>query len=233
MRRRLAPFVLLGAVICAAMGALGPVGTTAAAPPAVSTPADVIAGVRDAYQALSDLSADFTQSTSVPGFSTALQSKGKVFLAKGKMRWDYTEPSDQQIYVTDRRIQYYIPAHKQVIVSTLTPEADDQIPLHLLMTLARVDEYFTAGWEDPRSPQRDGAFRLRLEPKSPAADLEYVTVGVDTRSRIVTAVALHPKNGNVSSFVFSRVAVNPRLDPSRFEFSVPSGIEVVETPSLR
>lgn len=230
-RRAFAPLVPLVAVIAVAMGAPGVAGPTAAAAPA--TPAEVIAGVRDAYQALSDLSADFTQSTSVPGFSTALQSKGKVFLAKGKMRWDYTEPSDQQIYVTDRRIQYYIPAHKQVIVSTLTPEADDQIPLHLLMTLARVDEYFTAVWEDPRAPQRDGAFRLRLEPKNPAADLDYVTVGVDPRSRIVTAVALHPKNGNVSSFVFSRVAVNPQLDPSRFEFAVPSGIEVVETPSLR
>jgi outer membrane lipoprotein carrier protein len=198
-----------------------------------TTPGEVAAGVRDTYQALTDLSADFSQSTTVPGFATTLQSKGKLYLAKGKMRWDYTEPSNQQIYVNDRRIQYYIPAHKQVIVSTLAPENDDQIPLHLLMTLERLDQDFTVAWENPASPRQEREYRLRLVPKQPAADLEYVTVGVDVERGVVTSVALHPKNGNVSSFVFSRLAVNPRLDASLFSFTVPSGIEVVETPTLR
>jgi outer membrane lipoprotein carrier protein len=207
------------------------VGTLAAAAP--STPAEVAAGVRETYQSLADLSADFAQTTTVSGFSTTIRSKGRVYLAKGKMRWDYTEPSNQQIYVNERRIQYYIPAHKQVIVSTLTPENDDQIPLHLLMTLDRLDQDFIVSWEDPASPRRDAEYRLRLEPKRAVADLDYVTVGVDAQRRVVTSIALHPKNGNVSSFVFSKLAVNPRLDASLFSFSVPAGIEVVETPSLR
>jgi len=202
----------------------------AAAP---ATPGEVAAGVRETYQTLSALSADFSQSTTVSGFATTLQSKGKLYLAKGKMRWDYTEPSNQQIYVNDRRIQYYIPAHKQVIVSTLAPENDDQIPLHLLMSLERLDHDFSVAWEDPAAPRREGEYRLRLVPKQPEADLEYVTVGVDAERRVVTSVALHPKNGNVSSFVFSKLVVNPRLEPALFSFSVPSGIEVVETPTLR
>ncbi len=200
---------------------------------APATPGEVAAGVRETYQALSDLSADFAQSTSVSGFATTVQSKGKVYLAKGKMRWDYTEPSNQQIFVNEGRIHYYIPAHKQVIVSTLTPENDDQIPLHLLMTLERVDQDFTVTWEDPASPRRDQEYRLRLEPRHPVADLEYVTVGVDVQRGVVTSVALHPKNGNVSSFVFTKLAVNPRLDAALFSFTVPAGIEVVETPTLR
>jgi outer membrane lipoprotein carrier protein len=210
--------------VCAAwmLGAAAPV-----------SPGEVAAGVRETYQALSDLSADFAQSTTVSGFATTVQSKGKVYLAKGKMRWDYIEPSNQQIYVNEGRIQYYIPAHKQVIVSTLTPENDDQIPLHLLLTLERVDQDFTVAWEDPASPRRDQEYRLRLEPKRPVADLEFVTVGVDVQRGVVTSVALHPKNGNVSSFVFTKLAVNPRLDAALFSFSVPPGIEVVETPTLR
>lgn len=220
MTRRVASLLLL----CGAMG------WGAAAP---TTPAEVAAGVRETYQALSDLSADFAQSTTVSGFSTTMQSKGKLYLSKGKMRWDYTEPSNQQIYVNDRRIHYFIPAHKQVIVSTLTPENDDQIPLHLLMTLERLDQDFTVTWEDPASPRRDQEYRLRLEPKRPVADLKYVVVGVDAQRRVVTSVALYPSNGNVSSFVFSKLVVNPRLDASLFTFTVPSGIEVVETPTLR
>lgn len=220
MTRRVACLLLL----------CGSVGWGAAAP---TTPAAVTAGVRETYQALSDLSADFAQSTTVSGFSTTVRSKGKVYLAKGKMRWDYTEPSNQQIYVNEGRIHYYIPAHKQVIVSTLTPDNDDQIPMHLLMTLERLDQDFTAAWEDPASPRRDAEYRLRLEPKRPVADLEYVTVGVDAQRRVVTSVALHPKNGNVSSFVFSKLEMNPRLDASLFSFTVPPGVEVVETPTLR
>ncbi|MFZ5861457.1 MAG: LolA family protein [Nitrospirota bacterium] len=213
------------ALAIAAAGTLG-----GAAPP---TPADVVSGVRETYHALADLSADFAQSTTVTGFSTTIQAKGKVYLAKGKMRWDYTEPSNQQIYVNEGRIQYYIPAHKQVIVSTLTPENDDQIPLHLLMTLERLDQDFVVSWEDPASPRRDAEYRLRLEPKRAVADLDHVTVGVDAQRRVVTSIALHPKNGNVSSFVFSKLAVNPKLEASLFSFSVPAGIEVVETPTLR
>lgn len=227
MRRRAGIPLMACAIVMMGAGT----GWSGAVPAAA--PSEVTAGVRDAYQAMTDLSADFTQSTTVPGFATTLQSKGKVYLAKGKMRWDYTEPSNQQIFVNDRRIQYYIPAHKQVIVSTLTPEADDQIPLHFLMTLARLDEQFTVGWEDPAVPQREGAYRLRLEPKSPTADLDYVTVAVDAQRRLVTAVALHPRNGNASSFVFTRLAVNPKLESSLFSFSVPPGVEVVETPTLR
>jgi len=56
---------------------------------------------------------------------------------------------------------------------------------------------------------------------------------VDVERRVLTSVALHPKNGNVSSFVFSKLSVNPRLDASLFSFTVPAGIEVVETPTLR
>jgi outer membrane lipoprotein-sorting protein len=123
----------------------------AAAP---TTPAEVAAGVRETYQALTDLSADFSQSTTVPGFASTLQSKGKLYLAKGKMRWDYTEPSNQQIYVNERRIQYFIPAHKQVIVSTLSPENDDQIPLHLLMTLERLTK--TSPWPGKTRRRRAG-----------------------------------------------------------------------------
>jgi outer membrane lipoprotein carrier protein len=209
---------------------LGGSALGAAAP---ATPDGVVAGVRETYRGLSDLSADFTQTTTVPGFSTTLASKGRVYLAKGRMRWDYTEPSDQRIYVNEGRIQYFIPAHRQVIVSALSPDTDDQIPLHLLMTLDRLDEGFTVAWEDPAAPAREGAYRLRLTPKTPTADLDHVTVGVDPQRRVVTAVALHPKNGNVSSFVFSRLIVNPRLDASLFAFTVPEGIEVVETPALR
>ncbi len=210
---------------------LGGILTFGAAAP--STPDEVVAGVRDTYGALSDLSADFTQTTTVSGFSTTLVSKGRVYLAKGKMRWDYTEPSNQQIYVNDGRVQYYIPAHKQVIVSTLSPDTDDQIPLHLLMTLDQLDTHFVVTWENPAAPRRDGVYRLRLAPKHPVADLEYVTVGIDPRRRVVTAISLYPKNGNASAFVFSRLVVNPRLEATLFSFSVPEGIEVVETPTLR
>lgn len=219
-----------GSAIVGLVVLLTTVGSVEAASPTVD---DIVAGVRETYRTLSDLSAEFTQTTTVAGFSSTLASKGRVYLAKGKMRWDYTEPSNQQIYVNDTRIHYYIPAHKQVIVSTLSPDVDDQIPLHLLMTLDRLDAQFSVAWEDPGTPRRDGAYRLRLTPKAPMADLDHVTVGVDEERRVVTAVALYPKNGNVSSFAFSRVTVNTRLATALFSFSIPEGVEVVETPSLR
>src|SRR5206468_8580826 len=66
--------------------------------------------VEPRYRKMTDLTADFNQSTTVKGFATALQSSGRIYLkGPGKLRWDYLEPNLEQIFVDNEQVQFYVP----------------------------------------------------------------------------------------------------------------------------
>ena len=67
-----------------------------------STPATpkIVKKIQDQYQATQSLEADFTQVNHYEGFSSTFTSKGRLYIKRpGKLRWDYLEPSKQQVFV--------------------------------------------------------------------------------------------------------------------------------------
>src|SRR5437660_10008465 len=101
---------------------------------------EIVNKVEARYRKMTDLTADFTQSTTVKGFAKPLQSSGRVYLKRpGKLRWDYLAPTLEQIFVDNDKVQFYIPEHKQVMVGQLSKLADSQAPLHLLQGVGRLD----------------------------------------------------------------------------------------------
>src|SRR5947208_442048 len=105
---------------------------------------EIVNKVEARYRKMTDLTADFNQSTTVKGFATALQSSGRVYLKRpGKLRWDYLEPNLEQIFVDNDRVQFYVPEHKQVLTGQLSKMADSQAPLQLLQGAGRLDKHYS------------------------------------------------------------------------------------------
>ncbi|HET6370135.1 MAG TPA: outer membrane lipoprotein carrier protein LolA [Nitrospiria bacterium] len=67
---------------------------------------EVVQKTQDAYEKVRDIEADFTQKVVFKDFDTPFTSAGQVYLKRGKMRWDYKEPSKQQIFVEDEKVLY-------------------------------------------------------------------------------------------------------------------------------
>ena len=64
----------------------------------VSAVEDLVGKVDARYAQTQDLQADFTQETILEGFSTGFTSSGRLYLKKpGLLRWDYLQPSEEQI----------------------------------------------------------------------------------------------------------------------------------------
>src|SRR6185295_11132212 len=77
------------------------------------------------------------------GFANPMTFKGRLYLKRpGKLRWDYSQPTKQQVYVNDNKVWVYVPEHQQAVISSLAEENDSQLPIHLLSWAAELEREF-------------------------------------------------------------------------------------------
>ena len=198
---------------------------------------EVVKKLQARYEQTKDLQADFQQTTRIEGFATPLTSSGRMLIKKpGLLRWDYRDPTVEEIYVNRNDVMMYVPEHKQVLVGKLTQMAASQAPLQLLQGVAKIDEEFEI--ESTRGGERGegGLPLITLTPKSTEPDasrsVSKLVVEVQPKTYFIKTVTIHEISGNISTFVFSGLKPNTGLKNGVFEFKVPAGVEVVKAPTL-
>jgi outer membrane lipoprotein carrier protein len=210
------------------------VGVCVAEPAPAADPAkDLVNKIEARYQKTTDLTAEFAQPTSVRGFASAIHSSGRVYLKRpGKLRWDYLEPTLEQIFVQNDRVQFYIPEHKQVLNGQLSKMADSQAPLRLLQGIGRLDEHYRVALM-PDGARGDGGLPLlTLTLPEGGPDQPRIVVEVEATTHFLRRVELHDVNGNVSTFTFRAIKANTGLKDDLFVFTVPKGVAVITAPTL-
>lgn len=220
LRRALAAFLIGGACLAGPVQAGDPVK-------------DLVKKVEARYQKTTDLAAEFAQTTSVRGFASAIKSAGRVYLKRpGKLRWDYLEPTLEQIFVDNDKVQFYIPEHKQVLNGQLSRMANSQAPLQLLQGIGRLDEHYVVALAPDGAKGNGGLPILSLTLPDGGPDQPRIVVEVDAATHYLRRVELHDVNGNVSTFTFSALRANTGLKDELFVFTVPKGVEVITAPTL-
>ena len=194
---------------------------------------DLVKKVEARYQKTTDLTAEFAQTTAVRGFASAIKSAGRVYLKRpGKLRWDYLEPTLEQIFVENDRVQFYIPEHKQVLNGQLSKMTNSQAPLQLLQGIGRLDEHYLVALTPDGARGNGGLPLLSLTLPEGGPDQPRIVVEVDAATHFLRRVELHDVNGNVSTFTFSALKANTGLKDEVFVFTVPKGVEVIAAPTL-
>jgi outer membrane lipoprotein carrier protein len=198
---------------------------------------DVVKQLQARYEKTKDLQADFSQNTRIEGFERPVTSSGKVYIKKpGRLRWDYLDPANEEIYVNHDDVKVYVPEHKQVLVGKLTQMAASKAPLELLQGAAKLDESFDI---QPTTGKERGIGGIRLITLIPRAkdqeatrSLQRIVVEVFPKSYFIRTVSLHEMSGNVTTFEFSGLKPNLGLSNELFDFTTPSDVEVVKAPIL-
>jgi outer membrane lipoprotein carrier protein len=198
--------------------------------------AEIVKKIQARYEKTKDLQADFTQETRIEGFTTPVLSSGRVYIKKpGRLRWDYREPSIEEIYVNKDDVRMYVPEHKQVLVGKLTHMAASQAPLQLLQGVAKIDEEFEV---QPAGQERGagGIRRVTLIPKvgrsEPSRAIQRIVIEVQPKTYFLKTIALHEISGNIATFEFMDLKPNSGLADELFEFKTPADVEVVKAPVL-
>ncbi len=198
---------------------------------------EVMKRLQARYEKTKDLQADFTQKTTIEGFERPMTSTGKVYIKKpGRLRWNYLDPSTEDIYVNRDDVKVYVPEHKQVLVGKLTQMAASRAPLGLLQGAAKVDASFDAG---PTAGKARGVGGIRLvtlvpKPREGQAHgtMQKIVVEVFPQTYFIRSLSLYELSGNVSNFEFSSLQSNIGLDDELFIPKFPPDVEVVKAPVL-
>jgi outer membrane lipoprotein carrier protein len=198
---------------------------------------EVVKQLQARYEKTKDLQADFSQKTKIEGFERPVTSAGKVYIKKpGRLRWDYLDPSSEQIYVNQNDVKMHVPEHKQVLVGKLTQMAASRAPLELLQGAARLDESFDIEPAAGTARGAGGIPLITLIPKGKEPDttqnLQKIVVEVFPKTYFIRTVSLYEISGNVAVFEFSNLKPDLGLGNEVFDFKAPPDTEVVRAPVL-
>jgi len=202
-----------------------------AAPLGVSSAADelqrALARLQERYESTRTLTADFRQTVESPTLATPLESHGTVAFEKpNRMRWDYAEPDEQVIVGDGETLWIYQPGEHQVIKASLAEAFQATTPVTFLAGLGRVERDFEATLER-EEPER---WALRLVPRHDGGigTLRLLVRKLDgsvEEARITDAL------GTTTRITFSHERRNTALDPQRFRFTPPPGVDVIRPPA--
>lgn len=198
----------------------------AAAP--VPTLDDVIRGVEGAYGKMIDLRGEFTQSALNKSLNQTIDARGTVYLKKGgKLRWEYAEPTRQEIVSDGKTIWIYTPQLNQVNTGP-APEALAGPAGSFLSGLGKLREHFSVRFLNPAQPKdADGNVVLDLTPRQPQPTLVRLVLALDGKSYDVRKAVVYDQFENTVTMRFTSLAVNSGLPDKLFAFTPPPGAATV------
>lgn len=219
---------------------------------------DVIKALEDPFKvnaplqsAIVDFQADFFQESRVASLDRVQRGRGRVTVKfdrartdrvpRALFRWEYDQPTTQEIVSNGQTMWVYLPENRQVIQSNIeiTGQTRPDDPLTFLTGLGNLSRDFLIAWASPNQDVQ-GNYVLELRPRRPSALIQRLLVVVDrgavfelTRRGqtgdvfpILSTTAIDPSD-NSTIIEFSDVRVNRGISSSFFDFILPAGVEVV------
>ena len=149
------------------------------------------------------------------------ESSGMLWIERpNKFRWDYEKPYQQQIVADGKRLWVYDVGLQQVTVRTLTGGLGDT-PAMLLAGRGRLDENFTIKSLDA---QNDLEW-VQLTPKRKNSGYEDIRIGFALGK--LRALEMVDGFGHVTRVMLESSRENLQIEPARFSFTPPEGVDVV------
>jgi outer membrane lipoprotein carrier protein len=195
------------------------------------TPDSLALAIQKRYESIRDFSADFQHSYRGGALRTEVVERGvATFKKPGLMRWVYETPERKEFVSDGRRIYAYIPADRQVVVSTVPP--DDAAPLPVLFLAGRghVGRDFIASLPGGATPTQAV---LKLVPRAAGADYTHMLLTVDLPALRIVGLTTVDFQGGTSAFSFSRMKENQGLTDKPFTFRIPKGVDVLTDDGAR
>ena len=208
--------------------------------------AQVIATLEQGYNSLEEVQADFSQRTVIASMKREEHGKGELFIKKAAVgqamfRFNYTMPR-QMIISNGKKVWYYLPDNKQVMVSDLAEmfSGGNGIALNYLTGMGHVSRDFTITFAGGGRDKK-GNYVLDLVPKKPnqvmtrlrltiaaAAVGQFMESGKPMAMFPLVSSVVDDPFGNQTTIEFSRVKVNQGMSNDRFAFKIPKGVEVMK-----
>lgn len=207
-------------------------------------------------EAVHDFEADFFQQSHMASLDRIQRGTGQVRVMFDRQRtnrvpvvlfrWEYVEPTDQEIVSNGRTLWVYLPENNQVIESDIEFVSQSRAtdPVTFLSGLGNLSRDFYISWANPNYDV-EGNYVLELRPNKPNqmitrlllvvdkdAILEYRDVKPMLRGETgdifpLLSSTVYDPSGNSTTIEFSDVRVNIGLSEADFDFRIPPDVDVL------
>jgi len=227
-------WALFTPALAGAAGPSAPVRAAGASAPAEVSADQLARALQKKYDAIKDFTADFVHAYEGGVLKTRITERGRVLIKKpGKMRWEYSAP-EEKLFVSDGlKIYSYIPQDKQVIVGSIPQGDEAATPTLFLSGKGDLTRDFTPSLVDLMPGLPPGTRALKLAPKSPQRDYDWLILAVDPDSLAIRGLATVDAQGGTSTFSFTHLQENVGLSDKEFTFKIPRGIDIVKDSTSR
>ncbi|MBJ6727897.1 LolA family protein [Geomesophilobacter sediminis] len=206
----------------------------------------VVKTLEEGYGTLNDVQAAFSQKTTISSVKREQKGGGELYIKKGSgsnalFRFNYDRPK-QQIVSNGKQVWYYLPENKQVMVMSMAQlfEGGKSVALNYLTGMGHVSRDFNAKFAAEQKDKK-GNYIIELTPKqkNPAIAKLQLTISGDAVEKFVAhgrpsypfpivSSVMTDQVGNITRIEYSNVKTNKGISSSKFEFKVPSGVEVIK-----
>lgn len=221
------PFALM---LCAGLAIAGPavLGVRPAAAQERPAAIAVAKSLQAHYETIKDFSADFSHTYEGGVLRKKTTERGSLIVKKpGKMRWTYTSP-EEKLFVSDgRKIYAYVPADKQVTVSSMPADDKAATPILFLVGKGNLVNDFTVSYADNVQGIPADTYALHFVPRVPVSDYDALTLVIERQSLKLRMLIAKDEQSGTSTFVFTNLKENVGVPDSRFQFTIPRGADVI------
>ena len=183
------------------------------------------------YNHMQTLEAQFAESYSGAGMTR--KESGTLLLKKpGRMRWDYDAPRPKMFLTDGSTAWFYVPGEKQVRRAPVKDIGDLRSPLRYLLGKMELEkECVGLTIATNAKPMNAGDIVLRGIPKGMQERISQTQLEV-TPDGLISRIVVEEMDGSVTEFRFLQQKENVQIADTRFKFTPPPGVEVVQGTEL-
>jgi outer membrane lipoprotein carrier protein len=184
--------------------------------------------VDEHYNHMRSMQAEFSET--YRGSGVERQEAGTLWLKKpGKMRWEYRSPREKLFVSDGRDAWFYLPGDKQVRKTQVKKLDDLRSPLAFLLGKTKLEkELHGLSLAPDQTPATPGNVVLRGVPKALADRVNQVLLEITPESQIAR-IQIEEVDGSVTEYRFSDQKENVQVADQQFHFSLPAGVEIVDS----
>ncbi|MFO7983484.1 MAG: outer membrane lipoprotein carrier protein LolA [Desulfuromonadales bacterium] len=200
---------------------------------------------------IADFQGTFSQTSNLVSLNREQRGTGRVWVKfdrsssdgdpRTMFRWEYEQPTQQEIVSDGETMWVYLPENNQVILSDMDfssqPQQED--PMAFLTGLGNLSRDFRIPEETPET-DKEGNYIIELRPRKDSRLIERMTIVVDREAVAeyarndsvgdnfpIHSSTVYDQSGNSTLIEFHDVRLNKDLSESLFSFTIPEQADVV------
>jgi outer membrane lipoprotein carrier protein len=164
---------------------------------------------------------NFTQKITDEKGELLQEASGELIIQRPRKLYWSTKHPYQHLVVTDGKVLWiYDIDLEQVSRQPFSDELDQAPALLLSGEIAQISKHYVVS-----TSMVDNTLRFELLPKKSGSVFQRMTI--DFNNKKLLGMSLADNFGQLTEIIFSKLELNPQIDPGLFNFSPPEGLDVI------